>query len=343
MGAVRDLNSTRGSFSGLIVRRRGETERIAWDKLRAGSVWEGTFSWVMWDAKYFARAALLTGSEVRLTVTGPAEERLTSATLAIAALPRVITGAEASFEFSVFGGAKDIDVLRRLGGDLDEAIDLGWTAFLARPLLTMLKLFHQWLGNYGWAIVLLTLLIKVALYPLTASSMRSMQKLAKLKPKIEELQKKFREDRARLNQEMMSLYQQEKVNPMGGCLPMILQIPIFFALYNVLLVSIELRHAPFFGWVTDLSAPDTLVTVHLLGHEIPIRVLVLIMGGTMWLQQKLSPSTMDPAQQKIFMIMPIVFTALFYSFPSGLVVYWLTNNIVSIVQQWWIMRPNTST
>jgi YidC/Oxa1 family membrane protein insertase len=165
-----------------------------------------------------------------------------------------------------------------------------------------------------------------------------MKDMQRMQPKLEALKKKYANDKDRLNREMMTLYRTEGINPLGGCLPILLQIPVFFALYQVLLNAIELRHAPFMLWVNDLSAPEDLFTLGLAGFDLPIRLLPLIMGITMVLQQKLTPSTMDKAQQQIMMIMPVMFTFLFWGFPSGLVLYWLVNNVISIAQQWWITR-----
>jgi YidC/Oxa1 family membrane protein insertase len=168
--------------------------------------------------------------------------------------------------------------------------------------------------------------------------MKSMKKMQTVQPKLKELQEKYKEDKERLNREMMNLYKQEKINPASGCLPILIQIPIFIALYQALLYSIELRHAPFFAWVNDLSAPEHLLDIPILGATIPFRLLPLLMGGSMFLQQKLSPQVGDPRQAQIMMLMPVIFTFMFWGFPSGLVIYWLVNNILSIAQQFWVNR-----
>jgi YidC/Oxa1 family membrane protein insertase len=217
-------------------------------------------------------------------------------------------------------------------------VDYGFFEFLAKPLLALLKLFHEFAGNFGIAIIIVTVLIKVLFYPLTRKSFTAMRDMQRMQPKLEALKKKYEKDKERLNKEMMALYRTEGINPLGGCLPMVLQIPVFFALYQVLLNSIELRHAPFLFWINDLSSPEDLYTLDVAGFGLPLRLLPLVMGVTMMMQQKMTPSSMDKAQQQIMMIMPVMFTFLFWGFPSGLVLYWLVNNVISIMQQWWMNR-----
>jgi YidC/Oxa1 family membrane protein insertase len=204
--------------------------------------------------------------------------------------------------------------------------DYGIFSFLAMPLYKALNYIHGYVGNWGWAIILVTVLIKIIFYPLTRSSFRSMAKMRELSPQLKVLQERYKDDRQKLSQEMMALYKANKANPMGGCLPMLLQIPIFISLYNVLLVSIEIKGAPFVLWITDLSEKD------------PYYITPVLMGATMFLQQKISPPMGDPLQQKIMLLLPVVFTFLFLSFPAGLVVYWVVNNILTISQQWYIYK-----
>ena len=192
--------------------------------------------------------------------------------------------------------------------------------------MVVLKFFYGFIGNYGFAVILLTVCIKLIFWPLTQKSYKSMKGMQKLQPEMKKMREKHGKDKQKLNQEMMSFYKDNKVNPLGGCLPMVIQIPVFFALYRVLLGSIELRHAPFMLWITDLSAKD------------PYYVTPLIMGVTMFLQQKMTPTNMDPTQAKIMLMMPVVFTFMFLNFPSGLVLYWLTNNLLTILQQYLIKR-----
>ncbi len=243
-----------------------------------------------------------------------------------------------SFKLRLYIGPKELGCLEKAEHNLTSAVDYGWFTFLAKPLLTVLEWFYKFTHNYGLAIILLTVLIKIVFWPLTQKSYTSMQKMKKIQPKIAQLREKFKDDREKMNKELMAVYRTYKVNPMGGCLPMVLQIPVFFALYRMLNAAVELRHEPFVLWINDLTAPDRLNV----GIDIPylggIPVLTLLMGITMFLQQKMTPSAGDPRQEQIMLLMPIMFTVFFINFPSGLVLYWLVNNVLSIAQQYWINR-----
>ncbi|MDP6786343.1 MAG: membrane protein insertase YidC [Rhodospirillales bacterium] len=250
----------------------------------------------------------------------------------------------------LFAGAKEVKLLDGYTEDLgierlDLAIDFGWFYFLTKPIFYTLIYLNDFAGNFGVAILLLTIVIKLAFFPLANKSYRAMSKMKKLQPEMLKLRERFGDDKQRINQEMMALYKREKANPAAGCLPMLVQIPVFFALYKVLFVTIEMRHAPFFGWVQDLSAPDPTTMFNLFGllpftppEFLMIGIWPLIMGATMFLQQRLNPTPADPIQAKIFMFLPIVFTVLLAPFPAGLVIYWAWNNTLSILQQWVIMR-----
>ena len=263
-------------------------------------------------------------------------------------------GGAATYTTHLFAGAKQVKLLDKYQSELaipafDKAVDFGWFYWLTKPIFYAINWLNQYLGNFGLAILALTVGIKLAFFPLANKSYKSMSKMKLLQPRMVELRDKYGEDKQRLNQEMMALYKKEGANPAAGCLPILIQIPVFFALYKVLFVNIEMRQAPFYGWIHDLSAPDPLGILTLFGlipWEVPAGFLTylnlgvwpLIMGITMFLQQKLNPAPTDPVQAKVFMFMPIIFTFLLAPFPAGLVIYWAWNNVLSIAQQWAIMR-----
>lgn len=223
-------------------------------------------------------------------------------------------------------GPEVADTLKAISPGLNLTIDYGILWPISQLLFWLLKTINQYIGNWGWSIILVTLIIKLAFYKLSAASYRSMGKMRLLQPRVELLKERYKDDRQQFSAQLMELYKKEKLNPLGGCLPILIQIPVFIALYYVLLESVELRHAPFMFWIKDLSSKD------------PYYVLPLIMGATMFIQQKMSPPPPDPMQAKMMMLMPVVFTALFLSFPAGLVLYWTVNSILSILQQWYITR-----
>jgi YidC/Oxa1 family membrane protein insertase len=292
----------------------------------------GAARWVAADAKYFSWIVL---PEKEWTVERAALVGESGVQVTMADAPATLQpGDMVRSGVRVFAGPKRSALLESVGKDTAELIDYGWFAILAKPLVFLMKASNRVTGNYGIDIILLTILIKILFYPLTQKSMSSMRKMQELSPILTKLKEKYKGDPSRLNQETMNLYKTYKINPLSGCLPMLAQIPVFIALYKALLVTIELRHAPFFLWLNDLSAPEHLWDITVAGYTIPIRLLALLMGVSMFVQQKLSPSAgMDPAQQKVMLLMPVVFTFMFWGFPTGLVIYWLVNNILSIGQQ----------
>ncbi|HVN23746.1 MAG TPA: membrane protein insertase YidC [Syntrophorhabdales bacterium] len=235
-------------------------------------------------------------------------------------------------------GPRDIEILKSLNIRAEKIVDFGWFDIVAKPMLWGMNWVNKYTHNYGIDIILLTILIKIIFYPLSLKSYKSMKEMQKLQPQIAKLREKYKNDREKLNQEMMGIYKQKGINPLGGCLPMVIQIPVFFALYKVLIGAIEFRHAPFMLWINDLASPEDLFSITVAGYTLPFRVLPLIMGITQVLQQKMTPTSADPMQEKMMLLMPIVFTFLFWGFPSGLVLYWLVNNVISIAQQMYINK-----
>lgn len=250
-------------------------------------------------------------------------------------------GPVSSVAYGLYVGPKKLTELRAAGHQLEESVDLGWFAFVARPLLELMLLLNRVTGNYGWSIILLTIGVRLAFYPINKRQALAMKQMQKIQPELKRLQEKFKDDREKLNRELMEVYRRHKVNPLAGCLPMLLQLPVFLGLYNALMQSIELRHAPFLGWISDLSQPDRLGTLALPFVDPPgVPVLTLFMGASMIVQQKMMPAAGDPTQQRMMMFMPVLFTVMFINFPSGLVLYWFASNVMSIGQQYLTNRTS---
>jgi len=239
---------------------------------------------------------------------------------------KVAVGAQQQFDFQFYAGPKIQEDMIAVAPGLELTVDFGWLWFVANPLFLLLKYLHSLFGNWGWSIIVLTILIKLAFYKLSAASYKSMANMRRIHPRLLTLKERYTDDRQGLNQAMMDLYRKEKINPLGGCLPILIQIPVFIALYWVLLESVELRQAPFMLWIQDMSSAD------------PYFILPLLMGVTMMIQQRLNPTPLDPIQQKVMTVLPIMFTVFFAFFPAGLVLYWVVNNTLSIAQQWVITK-----
>lgn len=257
--------------------------------------------------------------------TGDVEHSLFRAGVILPVAP-IAPGAKGEISVPLFAGPQEQAALKAIAPGLDLVVDYGWLHIIAAPIFWVLEFIHTLLGNWGWSIVALTVLIKLLFFPLSAASYKSMARMRTMTPKLMALKERYADDKAKLNQEMMKLYQTEKINPLGGCLPILVQIPVFIALYWVLLGAVEMRDAPWILWITDLSASD------------PYYVLPVIMMASMFIQTRLNPTPPDPIQAKMMLIMPLVFGIMFFVFPAGLVLYWVVNNVLSIAQQWQINR-----
>jgi YidC/Oxa1 family membrane protein insertase len=306
------------------------------EKNKASHVKNANDGWLGIVQHYFVSAWVPKNDAAREFYTRRIDNNLYSVGL-IQALPVIAPGAQQTHEAVLFAGPQLQDTLAALAPGLDLVVDYGWLTFLAKPIYWLLEQLYDVVQNWGWAIVLLTVIIKLIFYPLSAASYKSMAKMKAVSPRLMKLRELYANDKGKLNQAMMELYKTEKINPLGGCLPILVQIPVFIALYWVLLASVEMRNAPWILWVDDLSAPDSLFgELPFLG--MPIGLLPILMAITMFVQMKLNPPPPDPIQAKVMMAMPVVFSIFFFFFPSGLVLYWLINNILSIAQQWYVMK-----
>jgi len=308
-----------------------DSEASESDLQKEGLLKKGTFRWAGVMSNYFMSA--VAPSDSAPTLKGRVEDGVWRAGLE---RPDILLsgGNEVPISLSWWFGPKDRALLEQAPNDLVESIDYGMFSFIAKPLLSVLEFFQSYVGNWGIAILLLTLCIKILFWPLMQKSYKSMEQMKQVQPLMAQIREKYKDDREALNREVMQLYKTYGVNPMSGCLPMLVQIPVFIGLYQALLNAIQLRHASFIStlpgtdmvWLADLSAKD------------PYYITPLVMGATMFIQQKMAPPAGDPKQQKIMMLMPLVFLFMFLNFPSGLVIYWLCNNVLSIGQQWWLLR-----
>jgi YidC/Oxa1 family membrane protein insertase len=299
------------------------------DDIKGQLIHKGNISWTGIQDTYFAAMFIPSSVTSSASVFKTTEGLLT---VGISSREgQLKPGEKGTDTYNFYAGPKQRKRLAMAQKNLENIVDYGWFSVIAEPLMGVLEFFHRYVKNWGIAIILLTVVIKLLFYPLTNASFKSMKGMQKIQPKVTAIREKYKKDPQRMNTEIMELYKKHKVNPLGGCLPMVLQIPVFFGLYKALLVSIELRHAPafFFWWIQDLSSKD------------PFYITPIAMGATMFFQQKMTPSTGDPKQQKIMMLMPIVMTFLFLNFSSGLVIYWLINNILTVAQQFLINRQQT--
>jgi YidC/Oxa1 family membrane protein insertase len=308
-----------------------------------GKTFLGDVEWAGAELRYFLAALIPEVPREASAMFKPLEPgRAGDAILAFRPI-EVPPGNSAAREFRGYIGPKEPERLAALGAGLEHSIDVGWSwvSPLSRFFAWMLHVIHDAVPNYGVGIIILTVLVRLATAPLTTRQMRSMKRMGELQPKMRELQEKHKDDKQSQSQAMMKLYRETGVNPLGGCLPLVLQFPVFIGLYYALQSSIDLRQAPFVGWIDDLSRPEELFTIP--GLELPVRVLPLVMGASMILQQRMTPTTMDPQQARMMMtVMPVMFTVLFYRFPSGLVLYWMVSNLLAIGHQMWVNRQKKS-
>ena len=335
MQLTRDANAPPGgstfysTYHGPVVYTDADKfQKVAFDdieKNKAKHSAKASDGWVGIIEHYFVSAWIPAEAAAREFYTRKAGDNLYSVGIK-QPLAQIAPGASATVQSQLLAGPQDQAMLEAIAPGLDLTVDYGWLTVIAKPIHWLLEKLHGIVGNWGWAIVLLTIVIKTFFFPLQAASYRSMARMKAVTPRLTQIRERYGNDRVKMNQAMMELYKTEKINPLGGCLPIVVQIPVFIALYWVLLASVEMRDAPWIGWIKDLSAPD------------PFYILPLVMAGTMFIQVKLNPTPPDPMQAKMMMLMPLVFSVMFFFFPAGLVLYWLVNNVYSIIQQWLITR-----
>jgi YidC/Oxa1 family membrane protein insertase len=319
--------TSRFNFLGFHASVNHKIDQIKTGSLKKLKTFVGKVDWAGLDEGYFMTAMVpLAAPKAVLTVK---EDHPGVMDVLLRTPETMAPGQDASLSYTLYFGPKELSDLKSLGQGLERAVDFGWFQFLAVPLLYILKFFNNYVHNYGWAIIILTIVIRVLFFYPNHKSYKSMKEMQKLQPKVAKLREKYKDDKETMNKELMGLYRTFKVNPLAGCLPMAIQLPFFIALYNVLGYAIELRHAPFIPtlpftdivWLADLSTKD------------PLLITPIVMGVTMFIQQKMTPSPGDPTQAKLMMFLPLIFTFMFLNFASGLVIYWLVNNVLSIIQQ----------
>ena len=336
-----DLKGVRYGFEGVSGLIDGSLKEIKIDDVKDENVHEGNIKWVAIETIYFM-TSLVPKEPVAAKMKLAEQDEHYVENSYLAPARKIAPGTQTAYQYDLFFGPKRLDTLKAVGHDLDRAVNFGMFDIIAKPCLWLMNFIYDYIPNYGVAIIILTIFTKIILWPLGNKSYKSMAEMKRLQPLMAEIREKYKDDKKRMNQETMALYKTYKVNPVGGCLPMALQIPVFFALYRMLYEAIELRHAPFFLWIDDLSAPDRLFqfdfAIPMMQPPYGIPVLTLVMGATMFLQQKMTPTAGDPAQAKLMTFMPLVFTVIFVNFSSGLVLYWLVNNLLSIGQQYYVQQ-----
>ena len=335
--------ATRYGFEGPSALINNKLEQVKVKKIKKKNIFTGEIRWIAIQDRYFMSAIVpdpAVNGSMRLSYK---EDDKILENKYVQPEFVINSGDQHGFKYRIFFGPKSMKVLKSVDYDLVKAVNFGMFDILAKPCVWIMDfIYDHFIPNYGVAIIILTVFTKIILWPLGNKSYKSMAEMKKIQPLMAEIKEKYKDDKRKMNEEMMALYKTYKVNPMGGCLPMVVQIPVFFALYRMLYEAIELRHAPFFWWINDLSAPDRLFrfdfAVPFMEPPYGIPVLTIIMGATMFFQQKMSPPMGDPTQAKMMMLMPIVFTVIFINFSSGLVLYWLVNNVLSMAQQYYITK-----
>jgi YidC/Oxa1 family membrane protein insertase len=326
---------SRFAFQGPIAFINDKYQDIAPGDIEDQDTYTGTIDWAGYTSQYFMTAVMPQTPMAAKLKLSYANDIATNRF--VQKIDRLDPGKQGQYDYTYYMGPKSYKLLSKYDNNLAKAINFGWFDIIAKPLLIIMNTIHDFIPNYGIAIILLTILIKLVFWPLGTKSYKSMNEMKKVQPLMMELREKYKDDKTRMNQEVMGLYKTYKVNPASGCLPLLVQMPIFFALYRMLYQAIELRHAPFFGWIKDLSAPDRLFnfdfTIPFMDAPAGIPVLTLLMGASFLLQQKMTPTAGDPMQAKMMMLMPIFMTVLFINFPAGLVLYMFVNNIISMGQQ----------
>ena len=343
-GSTKSSSAGRYGFEGPSALINNELEQIKPKKIKEKNVFTGKLKWIAIQDRYFM-SAVIPDEPVEASMRLYINEDKTIQNQHVQPISEINAGTQHVFKYRLFFGPKSLKRLSKIGYDLVKAVNFGWFDILAKPCVWIMNfLYDHFIPNYGVAIIILTLFTKIILWPLGSKSYKSMAEMKRIQPIMAEMREKYKGDKKRMNEEVMRLYKTYKVNPLGGCLPMVVQIPVFFALYRMLYGAIELRHAPFFLWINDLSAPDRLfsfdISIPFMQPPYGIPVLTIIMGATMFLQQKMSPPMGDPSQAKMMKFMPLAFTVIFINFSSGLVLYWLVNNVISIAQQYYIQKKS---
>jgi YidC/Oxa1 family membrane protein insertase len=317
------------TFTGPAVYTDGEKfQKMTFEDIEKGKAKHATKSdtgWISLVQHYFVSAFFPPDKINREIYTKKLDANL-YAVGTILPVGTVAPGTTSSLNSRLFSGPQESSVLETTAPGFELVKDYGWLTIIAKPIFWLMDQIHKVLGNWGWTIIVLTIMIKLVFFPLSAASYRSMAKMRTVTPKMQSIRERYKSDPQKMNQAMMELYKTEKINPLGGCLPIVVQIPVFIALYWVLLASVEMRNAPWLGWIHDLASPD------------PWYILPIVMAVTMFIQTKLNPTPPDPIQAKVMLFMPIIFSVMFFFFPAGLVLYWVVNNILSIAQQWVITR-----